>query len=130
MFPEIIPKTFSMSLSKVSYLISEAVGPYFNTLNTENVRKSSSLFTIYYDETPNKQVKKQHDIKIRFWLETGSAIKVHTSKIYLMGHATGVLLAEKLLSSLKDNEILLSQLQSLESDGPNVNKTVWNKLDE
>ena len=29
---------------------------------------------------------------------------------------------------LEDNKIPLSQLQLLESDGPNVNKTVWNKL--
>ena len=46
-----------------------------------------------------------------------------------MDHATGVLLAEK-LSSLEDNEIPLSWLHSLESDGSNVNKIVWNKLDE
>ena len=39
--------------------------------------------------------------------ETDSAVKAHNSKIYLMGHATGVLLAEKLLSSLKDNEMPL-----------------------
>ena len=38
-----------------------------------------------------------------------------------MGHATGVLLAEKLLYFLEDNELRLSRLQSLESDGPNVN---------
>ena len=47
-----------------------------------------------------------------------------------MGHATGVLLAEKILSSLEDNEIRLLKSQFLESDGPNVNKTVWNKLNE
>ena len=44
-----------------------------------------------------------------------------------MGHATGVLLAEKLLSSLEDNEMPLLWLQSLGRDGPNVDKTVWNK---
>ena len=38
-----------------------------------------------------------------------------------MGHATSVLLAEK-LSSLEDNEISLLKLKSLEKDGPNVNK--------
>ena len=47
-----------------------------------------------------------------------------------MGYATGVLLAEKLLSSLEDNKIPLSGLQFHESDGPNVNKTVWNKIHE
>ena len=42
-----------------------------------------------------------------------------------MVYATGVLHAEKIYF-LEDNEIPLS----LKSDGPNVNKTVWNKLDE
>ena len=125
MFPGIIPETFLMNSSKILYLIFKAVDPYFNTLDTEDVKKSSSLFTIHYDKTTNKQVKKQLDIKIRFWSEIDSAVKVHHLKTYLMGHGTGVLLVEKLLSSLEDNEIPLLQLQSLESDGPNVNKTVW-----
>ena len=43
-----------------------------------------------------------------------------------MDHATGVLLAET-LSSFEDNEILLSQLQYLESGDLNINKTIWNK---
>ena len=46
-----------------------------------------------------------------------------------MGYATGLLLAEK-LSSLEDHEISLSWLQYHVSDGPNVSKTVCNKLDE
>ena len=46
-----------------------------------------------------------------------------------MGHATGLLLAEK-LSFLEGNEIPLSLLQYVESDAPNVDKTVWNKFDE
>ena len=47
-----------------------------------------------------------------------------------MGHATGQQLADKLVSSLQENNISLKQLQALESDGPNVNKTVWNKVNE
>ena len=47
-----------------------------------------------------------------------------------MGHATGQQLADKLVSSLQENNISLKQLQALESDGPNVSKTVWNKVSE
>ena len=97
MFPGIIPETFSMSSSKISYLISEACGHYFNSLNTEDVEESSLPFTIHYDERTNKQVKKQLGIKIRFWSETDSPVKVHHLKTYLMGDATGVLLAESYL---------------------------------
>ena len=124
MFPGIIPETFSMSSSKISFLISEVSGPSFNTLNIEDVKRSSSQFTIHYSETTNKHVEKQLDIKIRIWSETDSVVKVHNLKTYLIGHATGVFLAEKLLSFLEDNEMLLSRLQSLGSDDPNVIKIV------
>ena len=83
-----------MSSSKISYLIPEAVGPYSNTLNIEQVKKRSSPVTIHYNKTTNKQVKKQLGIKIKFWSETDSAVKVHNIKTYLMGHATSALLFE------------------------------------
>ena len=47
-----------------------------------------------------------------------------------MGHATGVFLAEKLFFSFEDNEMILLQLQSLGSDGPNATKIVRNKQEE
>lgn len=106
--------------------MSEAVGSYFNTLNIEDVKKSILCFTIHYDKTTNKKVKKQLDIKIRFQSEADSAVKVHHLKTYLMARANVVWVAGK-LSSL---EIALSRLPPRESDGPNVIKTVWNKLDE
>lgn len=104
-FPGIIPETFLTSSSKISYLIPEAVGPYFNTLNIEQVKKRSSPFTIHYNKTTNKQVEKQLGIKIKFCSETDSAVKVHNIKTYLMGHATGALLVEKILSSLELHEM-------------------------
>ena len=90
MFPGIIPETFSMSSNKSSCLKSEAVGLYFN--NTEDLKKSSSSFTICYNKATNKQMKKWLGIKIEFWSETDSAVKVYRLKTRLMGHATGVLL--------------------------------------
>ena len=47
-----------------------------------------------------------------------------------MGDATGRQVAEKIISALQDNGIALAQLQMLESDGPNVNKTVWNIVND
>ena len=46
-----------------------------------------------------------------------------------MGHATGRHLAE-IISAVHDNGIPLEQLQMLESNGPNVNKTVWNIVND
>ena len=47
-----------------------------------------------------------------------------------MDHATGRQLAEKIISSVQDNGIALGQLQMLESQGPNTNKTVWNIVND
>ena len=122
-FPGLIPEITQCDL------ISQAVGPYFNILNIEDVKKNNSLFTIYYTETTNKKVKKQLDIKIRFWSETDSTVKVHHLKIF-NGSCYSCVACWKIIICFEDNEIPLPRLQSLESDGPNFNKTVWNKLDE
>ena len=53
-----------MSSSKVSYLVSEASGPYFKHVLANDVKTSETPFTLQYDETTNAQVNKQLDIKI------------------------------------------------------------------
>ena len=45
-----------MSSSKVSYLVSEATGPYFKQVVADDVKNSGSPFTIQYDETTNAQI--------------------------------------------------------------------------
>ena len=64
MSPGIIQETFSISSNKI-YLISEAIGPFFNTIIIEELKKSSSLFTIFYKKTTNKQMKEQLGIKTK-----------------------------------------------------------------
>ena len=48
-FPGIIPGKFSISFNNNSYLVSEAVGHYFNILNTQDAKQSSPSFTIHYN---------------------------------------------------------------------------------
>ena len=130
MFPEKIPANFTMSSSKLSYLTSDGTGPYFNSLMVKDITKLKTPYSIHFDETSNNQGHKQLDIKIRHWSNNQNKIVIHYLRTYFMGHATGQQLADKLVSSLQENNISLKQLQVLESDGPNVNKTVWNKVNE
>ena len=111
-------------------MVSEATGPYFKQVVADDVKNSGSPFTLQYDETTNAQINKQLDIKIRYWSSAQSQVVVHHLQTYLMGHATGRQLAEKIISSIQDNGIAFGQLQMLESDGPNVNKTVWNIVND
>ena len=106
------------------------MGPYFNSLMVKGITKSQTPYSIHFDETTNNQGHKQLDIKIRYWSNNQNKIIIHHFRTYFMGHATGQLLADKLVSSLQENNISLKQLQALESDGPNVSKTVWNKVNK
>ena len=89
------------------------------------MKTSERPFTLQYDETTNAQVNKQLDIKIRYWSLAQSQVIVHHLQTYFMGHATGQQIADKILSSIQDNGLALEKLLTLESDGPNVKKTVW-----
>ena len=125
MFPGAIPSNFTMSASKISHLISYGTGPYFLDLLIDDIKKSDSLYTIQYDETTNRQVNKQLDLNIRYWSEKHQQIIVHHLKTYLLGHATGQILANKILDVINDSGLMLKNLLMLGSDGSNVNKTVF-----
>ena len=116
MFPGKIPDNFTLSSSKVSYLVSEATGPHFKQVVACDVKDSGSPFTLQYDETTNAQINEQPDIKIRYWSSAQSQVSVHHLQTHLMGHATGHQLDEKIVSSFQDNGIALGQLQMLESE--------------
>lgn len=58
MFPGTISDKFTMSKSKVSYLISDGLGPYFRKETTAKIRAAQCPFTIQFDETSNAQHKK------------------------------------------------------------------------
>ena len=130
MFPSAIPDTFTMSSSKVSYLISEATGPFFHRLVVDDVKASKVPYSLQYDETTNKQVQKQLDISVRYWSVANNQVNVHHLATVLMGHATGDLLSNELLKSISDNTLPLNLLLVLGSDGPNVNKRVWNNVND
>ena len=90
---------------------------------SRHIKKSKGQGVPHFDETTNSQLLQQLDIKIRCWsIETRRA-----SFIYLIGHARGQQLTDRLLCSIKDNGLMLDKFLAIESDGPNVNKTVKNK---
>ena len=70
-------------------------------------------------------MNKQLDIKIRYWSLAQSQVAAHHLQTYFMGHATGQQIDDKILSSIQDNGLALEKILMLESDEPNVNKTVW-----
>ena len=56
MFPGKIPANFTMSSSKLSYLISDGTGTYFNSLMVKDITKSQTPYSIHFDKTTTKVI--------------------------------------------------------------------------
>lgn len=87
MFPGYVSDNFSMSRTKVSYLISDGFGPYFLQTLCHDISQSGHGYTIQYDETGNSQGHKQCDILVRYWSEEKNKVTVRFLQTLFFGHA-------------------------------------------
>ena len=87
-----------MGKSKVSYLISDGLGPYYRKVLCENVCKAP-CFVIQYDETSNSQVRKQMDVLVRYWSEAKGEVVVQFLKAIMFGHAKGDTVSRAILDA-------------------------------
>ena len=56
-----------MSKSKLPYIFQEGLGSVLVKWTCQSVHRSSSCFTIRFDEATTKQKIKQMDILVRYW---------------------------------------------------------------
>ena len=62
-----LPTDFSLSPTKLSYIISEALGPYCRNMFVQDLREN--YFSLQYDETTNNKDLKELQICVRFYSE-------------------------------------------------------------
>ena len=117
------------SRTKVSYLISD--GPFFRKQLCENVSKSTA-FVLQFDETGTVQSKKQCDILLRYWSVERGEVVVQFLRALFFKHSLGSDVAKQILETLQEDQyqISWSKFLNIGPDGPNVNKTIWNYLNE
>lgn len=58
MFPGKVSEDFAMSKSKISYVISDGIGPHLRKTLVNQITSSKVSFTLQYDETGTGQNKK------------------------------------------------------------------------
>ena len=112
-----IARQYSLGKTKMAYLITFGLGPYFKDMMLKNI-KQSDFFMVIFDEAFNDILQKeQMDILVRFW----RADKVVTR--YLGSQFLGSTKAEDLLVALKAGigGLDLKKLIQVGMDGPNVN---------
>ena len=123
-----VASSFTMSRTKVSYMIGHGLGPYFLQKTIDDVLQSFAFYTIHFDETTTAQMKKQMDVLIRYFSESEKEVKVRFLKALTFGHAKADTVTEELCKTIEGLGLPLQYLLSVCCDGPNVNKSIKKKL--
>ena len=89
-------KSFSLSRTKVSYIVNFGLAPYFKEKLVENINKSG-IFSISFDESFNKVLQKtQMDIIVRF-MDNNCTVATQYFTSQFLGHCTANDLKNSLL---------------------------------
>ena len=131
MFPDSkIAANFKLSRTSASYMIADGMSKYFTQLIVKDLVKSKLPFCIHFDETTSTWVKKQMDLTLRYWSPTHEEVWITYYTSLFFGHAEGEKVAVKMYEQLVSDGIPVAKLVTLVRDGPNVNKTIFQKMDE
>ena len=105
-------------------MMSDGLGPYFQQLLCQTVRKEGNPFTLQFDETVTMQNQKRLDLLIRFWSEKKVEVVTRFLKALMFGHAKEQDVADSINATMEEVGLNKEQFLSMGSDGPNVNKTI------
>lgn len=128
MFPCETSEKFSLSPKKASYLITDALSPYFRKMLLDEVQQDVQ-FTLQFDETSNKKNPKEMEMRIFFCPTKRRVINSHLETKFLK-NGKGLTIFDTLVNCLDEHGLCLKNVLTLGRDGPNVNKTVENLLNE
>ena len=125
MFPDSsIAQHMSCDPTKLSYLISFGIAPYFRDLLLADLKQTSSCFVVSFDESfQSWTTKEQMDFTVRYFKNNKVESRYLTS--LFLGHTTAKDLKKKVWRSYWAIRTWRKLLQIC-MDGPNVN---WKLLD-
>ena len=123
MFPDSsIAQHMSCGPTKLSYLISFGIAPYFRDLLLADL-KQTSCFVVSFDELFNHELQKeQMDFTVRYFKNNKVESRYLTS--LFLGHTTAKDLKKKFEEATE--QLDMKKLLQISMDGPNVN---WKLLD-
>ena len=120
MFPDSeIAKQFTCGRTKLAYLVTFGLAPYFKDELHDALQKSSHI-VVLFDESFNRVTKdEQMDNQVRFWNNEQECVMTRYLSSEFLGHCT----AKDLLQRLKEGIWCIdsSRIIQLSMDGPNVN---------
>ena len=70
------------------------------------------------------------ELHIRYWSPVHNEVWIRYYTSDFFGHAEGATVASAIMSTFRSDDVPLTQLLTLGSDGPNVNKTIWREMEQ
>ena len=119
----------NFSLSQVHHTLLEKVC-HHTSQEYSLMTSSSQSFLSVFILMKQTQVKKQLDLTLRYWSTKHQKVwsMFYTSLFFV--HAEGDKVAEKMFDSMLVDGLPGKKLATLIRDGPNVNKTIFRKVNE
>ena len=127
-----IVERFTLSRQKASYVIRDGLSPLLVREIYNYVRNSTSTFTLMFDETTTKQNKKQMDVLLRYFSKTPNLVETRYLLPFFFTRAPADFVVETFQDLQNDKEYNLrwDRLFNISSDGPNINKSIWQLLND
>ena len=131
MFPgSNVAEKFGVGHTKASYSVRHGRGPVVLNELVKDINTSGNMVTLMLDETTTKQVVKQMDFLVRYWSGTDQSVVTRYLDSRFFGHAKADDLCAKVVDVMESNSLDSKLLLNLSTDGPNINKSLWGKLNE
>ena len=114
---------------KVSYCLTEAIGPYFLKQLIGDIKKAD-VFVLGCDTatTQHLGLSKGLDFQVRYYSETYQKVIDAYISTDNLGHETANIMVEKCLEMMKNKTLEASKLFVISRDNPNVMKSFGNLL--
>ncbi len=127
-FNDPIINNMTLGSTKTSYSICFGLGPHFHEELLNDMK--NTWYSLLVDEATTEQNIKQLDMHVRYWSNTRDCISRRYFTSAFLGHARAQDMHDVILNALSADSIPLTKMLQLGCDGPNVNKSLQDKLNE
>jgi len=125
-----IAKSVKLEPAKLAYVISDGLGPHFHKLLTQDLLESDSFFALEVDGTCNVAIKHQLDHHLRFWSDRSGRVVNAFYYAAMLGQATAEIMKQTIVDQFAIDGVKMKKLLMLSCDGPSVNTSLHNKLND
>ncbi len=125
-----IAQRMELGSTKVAYLIVHGLSPFFRAFFINDCKNGTGFFTVYFDETTTRQVKKQMDIHISYWSSHFKKVVNVFMDSSFLGHCDAEKLKDTVIQFLEDCNLSSRYVLQISMDGPAVNLCFQKKINE